>query len=60
MSTYKNTKKNTNVSTETVDLNATETMEPEIIDDVIVSSYQELNNKCDKIITKIKSRKIKK
>jgi hypothetical protein len=61
MSTYKVTKNSNSVSSnESENLNLVETLESENIDNTMINNYQELNNKCDKVITKIKNRKLKK
>lgn len=58
MSTYKALKiSNSNTSNENLNIN--EVVESESIETSVLNNYQELNNKCDKVITKIKDRKLK-
>lgn len=60
MSTYKSSKVlNNSSSNENVNV-TTNDLEPENLEISLVVNYQELNNKCDKVITKIKNRKLKK
>lgn len=60
MSTYKSSKVlNNSSSNENVNVTAND-LEPENLEISLVVNYQELNNKCDKVITKIKNRKLKK
>lgn len=49
---------NTNSLNESV--NVSEISDVEELDTAIIVNYQELNSKCDKVITKIKNRKVKK
>lgn len=48
------------VSVESANFNFSETLEKEQLDASVVNNYEELNTKCDKVITKIKLRKIQK
>jgi len=60
MSTYKSSKVlNNSYSNENVNVTANN-LETENLEISLVVNYQELNNKCDKVITKIKNRKLKK
>ncbi len=60
MSTNKITKfSNNTISNEVVNSIVAESSESEEIDINVINNYQELNNKCDKVITKIKNRKLK-
>lgn len=58
MSTYKHSNVlNNSSSNENVNTNE---LESESLEISLIVNYQELNNKCDKVITKIKNRKLKK
>jgi hypothetical protein len=59
MSTYK-ALKTSNSSNDNQNTSNTDSIEAESIDNLIIINYQELNNKCDKVIDKIKNRKLKK
>jgi hypothetical protein len=59
MSTHKVKKfSGTVISTEIVN-SIIESSDPENIDSNLINNYQELSEKCDKVITKIKNRKLK-
>ena len=59
MSTHKVKKfSSTVISTEIVN-SIIESSDPENIDSNLINNYQELSEKCDKVITKIKNRKLK-
>lgn len=45
---------------ESENFNLIETLESENANNTMSNSYQELNSKCDEVITKIKNRKLKK